>query len=324
MKKYKYHLLAVAVLLVAAIIIKLNDKSGTLKASRDHFAVTDTSKIESVLIKNPAQQVLLERTTSGWQVNQKFNARRQAIKALMNQLMNIEISAPVNKSMKTIALQSFAGKGLTIIIKSTNGHEFVYQIAENDSLSGTLAKIPDENEPYLVSLPGYRGPLTLLFPLAEEVWRDNTLYRYKPSDIISIEITYPEATASSFRYHFVSQKELRIERPDGSQPINIDKETARNYLLNFALVTWEKVRNRASKPIIDSLKLQKELCRIDIKTQAEKTNSIRLFRIPEAQKSNKFDPNKMYAVSQNDTVVMQVKYIDFDPIMKTYSDFTVQ
>lgn len=313
----------VLVLLVVAAILYFKDSPGTLKLRNDAFAVTDTSVVTSVRFSDGKNSVTLDRNGSNWTVNRQFNARPLAVKALLGLLNSFEIGAPVSGSMQGAVNKSFEKGALSVEIESNSKILKAYQIVEDvNTKVGSFMMLRGDDEPYLVKLPGYDGRIIRLFPTNQQFWRDNIIFRYTPADILSVDVDYPSDPKASFSYQFKGPNGLEIRSRQGSKVLNISKEAARTYLMGFASVPFEmQVKNR-SKEIFDSLNHAKPYCQIQVKNAGNQTNIIKTYRIAVRSQSGGFDVNRMYAVHQNDTVPLIVKFIDFDPIMKEFDDFS--
>lgn len=311
------------VLLVVALILYFNDSPGTLKLRNDAFAVTDTSVVTSVRFSVGKNTVILDRSGSNWTVNGQFNARPMAVKALLGVLNGFEIGAPVSKTMKSAVTKSFEKGALSVEIESSGKVLKAYLIVEDiHSKVGSFMMLRGDDQPYLVKLPGYDGRITKLFPCNQQFWRDNIIFRYSPADILSVDVDYPANSKASFVYQFKGPNGLEIRSKQDNKTVKISKEAARNYLIGFASVSFEmQVRSR-SKEIFDSLNHTKPYCQIQVKNAGNQINIIKTYRIAVRSQSSGFDVNRMYAVHQNDTIPVIIKYIDFDPIMKEFDDFS--
>ena len=322
-KKYLNYILIAIALLIVAIVLFLKDKPGTLKVDNKVFAVKDTAAITTIKFSNGRNIILLERMGSSWNVNKQFNAKTGSIRALLGLLTNIKINSPVANSMKRSILNSFKKNAVTIVVEAPGQILKAYQITEDDSLKiGSFMMLKDDNDPYMVRVPGYNGRISMLFPCDLQFWRDKTIFSYTPADILSIDVNYPANPKASFSYQFRSFNDIEVKSITGKEFIKISKDVARTYLLNFASVPYEAQLKWRSKEIFDSLRHEKPYCQIQVKNAVNQLNILRTYRIPVQSKKGSFDLNRMYAVHQNDTIPLFVKYIDFDPIMKEYSDFS--
>jgi hypothetical protein len=236
--------------------------------------------------------------------------------------MNIEISSPVPKSMKNEVMKSFNHKSVFVSVESSGKVIKAYRVTENDKLKiGSFMMLQDDEEPYVVRIPGYNGRISLFFSDDVRVWRDKTIFNYRPIDIQTIDIDYESNPQASFTYNFLGPGNIQISSKSLNSSIKVSTEVAKSYLTGFASVSFLKQVAPRSKAIFDSLKKQQPFCEIQVKNVVNKINVVKTYRIPVHGKQGEFDPNWMYAVIQNDTVPVIIKYVDFDPIMKEYSDF---
>jgi len=325
MGKYKYYIFLTAALLAIAIILFLKDKPGTLKMDSKAFAIADTSEVTKISIHNGGHDLVLGRSGLNWQINNSFNAKPRAVKGLLHLLANLEISSPVPKSAKKDVLASFGHKSIAVTIESSDKVLKAFRVAENDSLKlGSFMMLKDDDEPYIVRIPGYEGRISMLFPAQAQIWRDKTIFSYRPGDILSIDVTYQDNPTASFEYAFFGPNQIQIASKKLNKSVKISREIAKNYLTGFASVSYLEQMDNQAKTLIDSLKHQQPYCEIRVKNTENQMNVVKTYRIPVPRQQGKFNPDKMYAVIQNDTVPVLIKYIDFDPIMKEYNDFVTQ
>jgi hypothetical protein len=278
--------------------------------------------VTEINITNSYASLVLERSGKNWRINHSYNAKSFTIKSLLNLLTNLEISSPIPKSMKQEVLKSFDNRAVAITIGTSGKVLKAYRIAENDSLHiGTLMMLKDDTEPYIVRFPGYDGHISSLFSTDPLLWRDKTIFRYRPADILSIQVEYPSSPKASFAYYFMGMDNLQIKSLVNNKIIKISKKTALGYLVNFMSVSFEKLVKEHRKELYDSLKQQQPFCTITVKNTVNQLNSVKAYHIPVQNKPGEFNPDKMYAVLQNDTIPAIIKYIDLDPITKEFSDF---
>ena len=325
MKKYRNYIILLIVLLIVAVVLYVKDKPGTLKTDRKIFAVTDTAHITKIRIGDGVNELTLERSGFNWQINKNYYARPRAVRALLHLLSNLEINSPVPKSAKKEVFNSFSHQSVFVTIESGNRLLKAYRITEEDSMKlGSVMMLRDDEEPYVVHLPGFDGRISMLMPLDAQIWRDKTIFQYKPGDVLSVDVEYPDNPQASFVYSFFGIDNLEIKSKMLNKSIKINRDAAKNYLTGFASVSYVEQVNKQSKLLYDSLKNQRPYCEIRVKNTSNEINTIKTYRIPIAHEKGKFNYDKMYAVIQKDTVPVLIKYVDFDPIMKGYNDFRTQ
>lgn len=322
MKKYRVYIWITIVLAALAIVLYNNDKKGTLKIESHAFAVADTSSVTKIKISDSKSALVFERQGNGWTVNEGFNARPKAVKAILGIISGLEVSSPVSKSMMDEVLNGFTSQALSVSIESSGSITKEYRISENDSLRiGSFAMLSGDNMPYVVRLMGYDGRITKLFPLDTQFWRDKTLFSYRLADILSVEIDYPMQPENSFGYYFFGSGDLEIKSLNTKKTIKIDKNKARNFLLNFSSVPFQLIGSERSEILNDSLNSLKPFCEIKVKDTGNHIKVVKTYRIPDPKNSGKFNINLMYALIQDDKMPVMIKYIDLDPIMRKFEDF---
>jgi hypothetical protein len=321
-QKNKTYLLLMGVLLAVSMYLLYNQRPGTLKADRKMFAVTDTANIVRIVLSKGADTLNFERKDNYWHVNGTTRVKERSMKAFMNQLANIEITAPVANSMKSTVNELIKKNSVTIKIYNKSQLMRFYHLAESDSLGDiTFASSNGDDGCWQVGLAGVSGRIASMFPTYIAAWMDNTLFDYQPSNILSVEVNYPSRPAASFKYRFLTGGKLQISSPDGTNAKLIGKELARTFLMGFASVRFESFLRNGSKRMSDSLLKKTEYSKISILDTDNKTNTFLLYQRYKTAKPVDIDFDRLYAVKQNDTLVYMVKYVDFDLIMRDRASF---
>lgn len=322
MLKYRNYIIATVILLVIAGYFFLTSNPGTLRRDVNSFALKDTTGINTLVFVHHSDSLVLSRNSSGWMVNGKYPAKSKVISLLINMLTRLEIGSPVPNSFRDRVMNSFSRNSTQVLIKSENGREKKFWVADDDSLTiGSFIMDKKDVDPYVAHIPGYNGPLSLLFIVNADRWRENFVFRLPDYDILSVEVAYAETPAESFLLDVTNPAKATLNSLTGNRQLKLDKEKLSDYLMRFSQVPYETISYPMSKEIYDSIKSIRPYCTITLKSIDKQLYKVKTYRINLPGLTKEVDLFKMYAVIQNDSLASIVKYSDFDPIMKEFDDF---
>lgn len=320
MKNNRYYIIIIIGLIIIALIIFINDRNGTLKTEYSAFSVKDTSLITEIIIKRNKSALILRRTNRKWTVNNNNDINKFAINKLLNCLVNLNISSVVSANEKKEILNHMKDSAIEVCITSNTHNVKKFKLIDSPELNGeTIALLYGEEEPYIVHYSGFEKPLSYIFTTNIFVWRDRSVFRYTPQEIISLQIDYFQNKESSFRINFDDSK-LSLYPQNSDIKSKVAQNKLINYLMNFKDIPFHWIVPERIKFIHDSLENVTPFCSIQIKDIDNKVNKVSLYRI-QSSRTASFDLNKMYAQFQDDSIPVIIKYVDIDPILKEYSDF---
>ncbi len=325
MRKYRTYIILLVALAAVAAYFWLSDKQGTMRVQNDYFAVKDTSTVTGIRIIRPGDTLMLEKLNNNWIVNGKYNARTKLIQQLLGLVSVIEVNTPAPKALKNDLISQYTSQPLQVVFFWGNKKPQTLRIVESDSLiQSSVMFTEEENDPYLVKIPSFSGRISLLFPTNPFLFRDKTIFRYQPYEILYVKVEYPSAPDKSFILNVADPSNIQLQQLNGKGRQQVLKEKAVQYMTGFSNVGFEFIKETQPFHKADSLGKIQPSCIIEVKNVVNQVNQIRTYPIAVKGKGNGFDLHKMYAVIQNDSVPVTVKYADFDLIMKEFGSFTVQ
>jgi hypothetical protein len=215
-KKQKNTLLgsvSIAVVIIAVIVVG-NRKTGTLRVDLKSFAVEDTAAITKIFLANTTgDKVLLDRTSGKWILNGQYEPVVQNISNLLDCIQNLEVRAPVAKTAQNNINKRMAVNAIKVEIYYTDyrikifkarmwkhTRKKMYYIGQPtmDNL-GCYAIMDGEKTPCVVTLPGFRGFVTPKYSPLETDWRSRLIVDLKLAHIAEITLSDFENPDNSLR-----------------------------------------------------------------------------------------------------------------------------
>jgi hypothetical protein len=324
--KKKYWLYALLVILLAvAVFTVFNRKSGTFKGNESQFAVRDTGKINLIGIKSKKDTVILERIQNDWKVNRTYSADNKKIERLLMVISRLQVSAPVPAAIRKEVRRNLAenGKTVSIITDRKSRHEIV-MYHDTVHTHATYMILGKSDQPFRVEIPGYMGRnLAGLFVDEPDYWRDNSIFRFREDEIVSVAAYNRIRPGKSFYLVNTGNSVYKLFTfPDSTELKGVDPGQVEQYLSYFASVKFERFLSDEEKTNQSALKEDKPENIITVKDS--RNNVIKAATFPwyaPGQKEQSGPDLYRLIVVINDTDVVIARYIEIDPVIKDIGYF---
>ncbi|MFO7656009.1 MAG: hypothetical protein R6W78_03000 [Bacteroidales bacterium] len=323
MKLSRLLLAVLAILAATAIILFFSKNSGTIHSSEKEFALKNPGEADRILIRYDTAEILLIKTDAGWQLNNLYTAKNEAVELLLNSLQRLEAISPVPKNYQAIAAKKLENTGihLEIYSKGRLSRSF-YVDFDTSEVAGSIILNQNSKTPFFIRLKGYQGRnITGVFSTEINYWRDNILFGYRPEEIAAVAINYLTGNRKSFKilYHHNSLPQI-IDAANNQVVKDPDINNAGEYLYFFSNIKYKRL------PPDTSVKINNDMLFADI-TIKKRTNeemTVYLYRkLTDVDKQDKkiLDLNNCYAIINNEKEPVILRYYDIDPILSDLDDF---
>ncbi|MFA6923000.1 MAG: hypothetical protein WC223_01990 [Bacteroidales bacterium] len=347
MKKGRFRIIAIIILLLIALYFVIVQTKSTLNKKETEFAVKDTSGIVKIFLANKVgDQVTLEKISQGeWKLNEKYKARMDMVNTLLKTIYDIQILAPLSKSAfnNIVKLMAASSTKVEIYVKTYRiilfknkiklfpyiKLEKVYYVGvpTQDKL-GTFMLIEGSKTPCITYIPGFNGFLSTRYTAHPNEWRDKTIFRYFVSDIKSIKVQAQDEK-ESFEIINAGRKKIQLKSIYNNQIVNYtDTTKILDYLTNFYKVGFEFFTEEMNKKEVDSIVKTKPYYRISVTDANGKTNEISTYRrkppigyLDMWGNKQEYDVDKLYALINNGNDFVIIQFFSFDKIFGKLSYF---
>lgn len=330
MKKTNIILLIIVVLVgLISLIVYYTQTKDTARVYRD-FAVEDTASINKIFLADKqGNTITLERKDGYWMVNDKYKARRDLIDILLTTIKNLEVTMPVPESKLDFVLRSIAAYGIKTEIYQNNKLVKTYYVGgapENNI--GTYMILEGSDVPFVVSIPGFSGFLTIRYNTEINEWREKIIFNYKIEDIFQVKMLYPDQPENSFIAVRNSATNYDLLNYDGS-PVNFKFDTlkVKDYISRAKFFGFEAfILDSLQQFKRDSLLTQPMVFEMSIVDVNKNKKSFKAFYRQNLDKLlddngelYPFDIDRMYAVvDDKEVVLIQFYVVDQYTIKKDY------
>ncbi|MEJ5266846.1 MAG: DUF4340 domain-containing protein [Bacteroidales bacterium] len=330
MKKTNIILLIIVVLVgLISLIVYYSQNKDTARVYRD-FAIEDTASINKIFLADKqGKTITLERKDGYWMVNNKYKARRDLIDILLTTIKNLEVTMPVPESKLDFVLRSIAAYGIKTEIYQNNKLVKTYYVGgapENNI--GTYMILEGSEVPFVVSIPGFSGFLTIRYNTEINEWREKIIFNYKIEDIYQVKIHYPDQPENSFIAVRNSATNYDLLNYDGS-PVNFKFDTlkVKDYISRAKFFGFEAfILDSLQQFKRDSLLSQQMVFEMSVLDVNKNKKSFKAYYrqnidklLDDKGELYPYDIDRMYAiVDDKEVVLIQFYVVDQYTVKKDY------
>ena len=254
-------------------------KSTYQKTAEMDFAV-EADKVYKVFINDrKGNKSLLTRNGDHWLIDEKYKVRPSAISMLLNAMSNLQVKYRPPKTAYENIINDFATVGIEVEAYNKNGDLIKnYYVGNGDhDGSGTYMIMADSDEPFAMSIPGFKGSLRPRYFLVGEDWRDRAIFSEKAEDIKAVSVEYPKQRNKSFKLEREGDNFNIAPFYEGTPLIKREfvKGKAEKFLSNFNSLVAEGFQNDNEKR--DSISALVPFCHIILTKNDGEVKSVRFF-----------------------------------------------
>lgn len=328
MRGMKLYIIVLIFLLIAATIIYFIKTNSTIKKELRDFAVEDTASVNKIFMVNKAnEQVVIERNGNKWIVNNKYEARKDAIDLILYTLNRVEVKSPVSKSAFDNTVKLLSAQNVKVeVYQNDKLTKVIYVGGPTKDSYGTYMMLENSATPFIVHIPGFYGYLSTRFFVQEHLWRSQSIFNYSFNEISEINVEYPSNKENSF--HVISSNNNFTINPveKSVKQINYDTSYVKEYIARFKAINFESLVVNIDSLKKDSILKSSPFAKIKIKDINGIENKLTAYLRPASGTIDDdgvphiYDPDRLYAFLNNGEMVI-IQYYVFDPLFMKYADF---
>lgn len=329
-------LLLFLLLALAALFYFFKPSStGTMNENDSDFAVNDTSKIDKIFIADKGDnEVVLTRDNNKWLVNGKYKCRPESIELLLTTIKRLKANNPVPNAAYNNIVRGLAGNSKKVEIYSNGKSDPIktYYIGPTTpKQNGNYMLLEGSKQPYAVGIPGFIGYVSGRYILDENDWRDRTVFAYRPEDVKSVTVQFPQEPQKSFHLAVDNQTNFglfKLNNQAEQKPIILDKAKALNYLQGFRFLANEAILENYTRK--DSLLNSPKAMVLSVEDNKGEKKSIDIYYMPTNRRSKKqfnedgsrvkYDVDRFYAVMNEGKDFIIIQHYVFGKVLRTYNE----
>lgn len=314
------------------------DKRNPYTVEEAGFNIKDTGAIGRIFIATPGgDQMLVERTDTGWMVNRQYKALASTLNMLLNTFVKQEPLYPVTKNAYDNAVRVLSTHGIKVEVYDRQGKKmrvfYVGGVAVNNS--GTNMLMEGASTPYVVEMPGFVGYLTPHYTARMIDWRDRTVFRLPEEEIASVRVNYTENPAYNFTISRDENDSLSVkaDKPGVIKPGAIlNRRRAKAYMGFFGNVNCEGYLN-GTAGLDSTISEAPKRGSVTVTTRQGVTSTIDIYWMPANRRSKNqkaddmsagpqdYDADRMYGVTNGGKDTMLIQQLTFEPLLRKAPEF---
>jgi hypothetical protein len=320
MKKYAFYIVIIAILLTITLVLVFNDRPGTITGSEKNFAIDDTSIVTKIKYVYKGEVLELNRSKSIWVVNHKYPAKPQLISITLKFLQQFNVISAVPKESIPMAIEALNERSLQVTIESDKKTLTQYRFCEIDTAPSKAYIIMEgSSKPYIANITGFEIPLFTLFSTSEKMWRDRKVFATAVEDMMMVGLAYPQEPDKSFAISRINDS-LQIKQGDEISK-NVSKEASQHFFTNVYNLNADNIGVERLNVKYNDIKNKIPFAELVVKNTENRLETLKVYQIPDKNDPSKNDPDNLLGVVGNDTSLVLVKYVEFDPLLKLKGDF---
>jgi hypothetical protein len=328
MNKRIIQIIVITVLALLALFLVLRHSVENNNYNLHNFTKIDSALVDKIVLKDGEnRQLILERSSKSWLVNEQFIAEDLRVNLLLATLKQLVIKAPVSHRVKDSVAIQLRTQGVKVELFSNDkqlNSFFVGASFSNDKI--TYLMDSDANEPFLVELPGISSEFTSRFSVNETYWKGQQVFNYDLNQISSLTVQYPNEPENSFKIVYKKSTIVLYNLQNGQPVAGFDTLETEVFLNEFRFKKYHAKVNRQTENELKVVLSNEPFCRVMVETTAGQKQYFAFYERPGQGKTDifgqelKIDPDYFYLQTGVDELFIG-QYYEFDPILRSLQSF---
>ena len=347
MRKYRLIIIITIVLAIIVLILFLTNSKNTFRGAVKDFAVQDTSIVTKIFMSDKSNNNLtLKKEASGaWTVNDKYKARKDAIKTILTTMMRVSVLEPVSKAEHNSVIKRLASSSVKVEI-----YQYVYRIdlfnriklfphekltktyyvgGNTQNNIGTYMLMEKSTVPFITYMPGFRGFISVRYTPREDDWRDHTIFNQRISDIKSVKLEFLESPEMSYILKNTGETIFSLKSlKDNTEIRDFDTLKVLDFITSFSNIRFEALLNNLDIPGKDSIMTSQPYHIVTLTNRAGEEFVVKTFhKYPSTEEFDfegnpvLYDRDRLYALVNNEKDFVLIQFFVFDKILRPLSYF---
>ena len=186
-KNIRLLILFIALLMVNAAVILLDENQSGQSVDRYKFTLIDTSQVNKITLKQPGQEITFEKPGRTWQVNGQYPMDERMAGLIFAVMTSVETSRPAGAADSELA-KRLSEEGILVEFYSNDQVIAAFYSGGNSTKTQSYMMKASESVPYVVYIPGYSTYLAGLFELKAKDWRNKKVFETSWSSLKSLKL----------------------------------------------------------------------------------------------------------------------------------------
>lgn len=272
-RKKNIQLLVTLVILVMATVVTYFFTIHSFEQTVDKsiFRVEELKSIDRVVLeKTSGSSIELKLEGTRWRVNDQ-PADLNMVDVLFATIQQAEPKRPVAASLRDSISKELIASGVKVSLFEGGSLQKVFIAGGNTSKTQAYFKDPEQQDVFVMVIPGYRVYTSGIFELDENGWRDKYVFNFNWKNFKQLTATFPRNPAQNFE---VAMGKEYFEVKGIAQA---DTARLNDFLDAISLITVDRYASKSTIENFESTVAQLSLMDIQVSDISGKTYSLALY-----------------------------------------------
>lgn len=275
-KKNIRQLIYLALLLSITVLVAIvgRDRSG-VDYDRKKFTLDENMVITTVILEGKDFTNRFEYLNRVWQVNDGILVDEGMRDVFFALLSRVEVQRPVSSLEKDSIAQYLRVNGVRVTVLNNADTIKTYLIGGNKDRFQTYFMDIDEDQPYLVHIPGYQSFVAGIFQATQNDWRNRYIWDIDWSSLKKLKVVSSDQNRDSlvfeYRNNFIGMRGIE----------SLDTAMMMNYLENIAYLQTNKYLLPGEISVYDeTVSTNSPLVIVEVEQIGNRFSSLKLYPQP--------------------------------------------
>jgi Domain of unknown function (DUF4340) len=267
-------LISLIALSAITVLLFLFGNSNRSEVDKSIFKVADQNAIDKVIFESAKGKTELKFDGAKWKVNATREADGQLVTVFFASILQAEPKRKVTGAQQDSIKIRMQKEGVKVSLWEGEKQAKEFWVVGNEQKTETYFQLKDD-EPYFVTIPGYRVYVASIFELAENDWRNKKVFNFNWQNFKNLKTHFPQQSNQDFTISF-SNKLFAIE-----EVAVADTTKLSGYLESIFNLQAEKILTKAEAAQYDSVFAIAPIAEIEIQDIAKHTFGLKIYRSKE-------------------------------------------
>ncbi len=263
-------LILLIVLGSATVLLFLFSNKDYSTVDKNLFKVLDQNSIDHIVFESPKGKVDLKFNGAKWMVNEKYEADAQLVTVFFASILQAEPKRKLSGSQQDSVMLRITKQGVMVSLLQEQEMMKQFKVVGNEQKTESYFQLIND-DPYFITIPGYRVYVASIFELSESDWRDKRIFNFNWQNFKALKAHFPKQPKADFTVSLTNSL-FTIE-----EVAVADTTKLSSYLESIFNLKAEKLLKKEEAKTYDSLFSSESIFQLDIRDIANHSYRLDIF-----------------------------------------------
>ena len=235
-------------LIVCSLALALVKESGSGSlVDKTLFSIGDPAAVDRIEIQSKGSEVSLFKQDETWMLNDTLKAEQNLVTVLLSLLRDVEVTRRAPKASESSIRNQLLEDGFKVSVYGKDELVQTFYAAGNDTKTVSYMMSSEDQQPYIMSIPGYGSYVAGIFEIPFNDWRDRLILSSTWRSLQMLDLQYAEFPQYSFKIQF-NREFLEV-----ADMKDVDTTRMMSYIEGFNYLQADRFIDAGQQPQYDSL-----------------------------------------------------------------------